>query len=396
MKRLVAAVIGTVIVFTGCGNSGSGESVSTVTGSTVEASGETAASETSEADSTENVASESTAENFGVSEDEEFSLGEELTPDDNGVISNGFITITMPKEYEGKYLAYGNGTDINIYDRESNEAGFGGFAFGISVTDEFSEYGGMRTKIGELTESDGKLYHILLSYPSDVQWDYVNNKDMPETYGGLYENAREIASSITSADGGSYEDGAGTRGEDIYGDLVKEIADKIENAGSAEELEAGNLSPVYYEVKDPLETMGFCYTDFNLDGVDEMVIGDVETKEIYDVFAAIDGKAAHVISGNPEDYFKVYGSTLAEYTSDSDGGNVIRTHDLLPNSDELFFQYALKSNETEGSGDKWSVSYDGGSSWEALTEEDYRQRLSNIEDFASDKPVEFIRLEEIK
>ena len=324
-----------------------------------------------------------------------------MTPDSDGVVSNGFISITMPAEAAGTYLAYSYEDDINIYDKESNEAGFGGFTFGVAATEDYSKYSDGSTKIGELTEKDGKLYHIVLSFPTDVQWDITKNDEMPESYGSLYNNAREIASTVASVNGGTYVDGAGTKGEEIYGDLLKEIKGKIESAKDADELKSADLSPVYYELtqgdapKDPMKTIGYCCADFNLDGVDEMVIGDIESKEVYDIFAAKDGKATHVISGNLKDYYKVYGTVVAEYMSESEGVNIIHTYCLFANSDELLSQYSIKTDETEGVTSRWSISYDNGESWEALTEEDYEQDLSNIESFSSDTPLNFTAIGEL-
>lgn len=392
MKRMLVAVLGCVVVLAGCGSSNTADSAEAQ--STAENVETMTLSETGAVDETDEVSTESAGG--------EFSLGEELTPDDNGVISNGFITITMPSEYKGTYLAYNYENDINIYDKASNEAGYGGFIFGVSAADDYAKYGGMRTKIGELTEKNGKLYHILISYPSEVQWDYTKSEEMPESYKAINDKVREIASTVTSADGGTYVDGAGTKGEDIYGALVKDIKGKIENAKDAGELEAENLSAVYYamtqgdEAKDPMESIGISYVDFNLDGVDEMLIGDVESKEIYDIFASVDGEPAHVISGSWRDYYKVYGPVLAEYTHEGADVGVISTYSLLPNSTELSSQYSIKIDETEGAENKWSVSYDDGDNWEALTEEDYKQRLSNIEDFTSDKPITFTKLGDIK
>ncbi len=394
MKRMLVLAMGCAVVLAGCGSAAT--SVSTEVQKASAASEESVASESvAEAGTETEAVSDET-------ETEEQNLGEELTPDDNGVVSNGFISITMPEECSGTYLAYTYEDDINIYDKASYEAGFGGFIFGVCATDDYAEYGGMRTKIGELTESDGELYHILISYPSDVQWDYTKGEEMPESYKAIYDNAREIASTVASVNGGTYADGAGTKGEEIYADCLKNVVEKIKNAKDASELEDEDLSPVYFAMtqeddpKDPMEDIGFCYTDFNLDGVDEMVIGDMESKEIYDIYGYADGEAIHVISGTWRDYYKVYGSVLAEYVSEGAGVSVINTYSLDPNSDELMPQYSLKLDETEDAENKWSVSYDDGDTWEALTEEDYEQRLSNIEDFSSDKPLTFTKLGEIK
>ena len=360
----------------------------------------TASNEAAEEDTkSDDTAAEDTASE--ETEDEEYSLGEELTIGDDGKVSNGTISITMPKELAGTYLAYCYENDINIYDKECNEAGYGGFAFGVCLTDDYGEYGGMRTKIGELTDADGKVFHVLISYPSDVQWDYTKSDEMPASYEALYDGGRDIiGKTLESEKGGKYVDGAGTKGAELYGDYAKEITEKIKSAKDANELEAQDLSPVYYamtqgdEPKDPMKDIGVAYADFNVDGVDEMVIGDIKSGEIYDIYASVDGKPAHVISGHWRDYYKVFGPILAEYVSEGAGVSVIHSYALNPNSTELNEQYSLKMDETDGAKDKWAVSYDKGETWEGMTEEEYKQRLSNIEEFPTEEKLTFKALGE--
>lgn len=389
-KKVVLLAMGCALVMAGC-------SGAEITVTTTDNAAQSTSEEAPAAEATEAASEEAAAEDVY-----EVDLGEEITPDADGKVSNGTISIQMPADAAGTYLAYNYNGDINIYDKESAEGGFGGFIFGVCMTDDYAQYGGMRTKIGELTDADGKLYHVLISYPSDVQWDYTKGEEAPASYKAIYDKAREIAATLQSENGGTYVDGAGTKGEDIYGDYLKDVVAKIESAKDSNELEAEDLSPVYYAMtqgadpKDPLKDCGVAFIDFNLDGVDEMVIGDIESKEIYDIFGSVDGKPAHAVSGNWRDYYKLYGSVLAEYTTEGADVSVINTYDLLPNSTEMFPQYSLKLDETEAAENKWSVSYDEGSTWEALTEEDYKMRLSNIEDFTNDKELKFTALGDFK
>jgi len=316
----------------------------------------------------------------------------------SGKVSNGFMSIMMPARLNGTYSVITDAEGISVFDKASHEAGFGGFAFEVCATDDYGAYGGMRTKIGEMTDENGKLYHVLLSFPSDVQWDYTKGEEMPASYKALYESAREIAATVEPDHGGKYIDGAGTKGEEIYGETARKIADTIKSASDANLLEASSLSPIYFAItqetpkRDPMEEIGIVYIDFNLDGVDEMVIGDVKNGDVYDIFASVNGAPAHVTSGYFRDYYKVYGSVLAEYVSEGAGVSVIRTTELLPNSTELFPQYSLKLDETGDAESKWSVSYDDGKTWESMTEEDYRQRLGNIEDLPAEKALTFTPL----
>ncbi|WP_044957546.1 hypothetical protein [Butyrivibrio sp. LC3010] len=415
-NKILLLVIGCVFAMSGCG------SAATQTESAVEnisedasATTDTASSEgeesTEEAASAEDAASEDESSEDALEEEttgtdaesenvDEDWMGKETAPDADGKISNEFMSITMPKELEGTYLAYTNDNEINIYEKEGHDDGYGGFVFGICLADNYGEYGGMRTKIGELTDADGKLHHVLLSFASEVQWDYTKYEEVPEAYKKLEDSCRDIASTLEAEQGGTYVDGGGTKGEDLYGDLAKEIAATVESAKDANELEAADLSPVYYaisqgdEAKDPMEAIGVAYADCNSDGVDEMFIGDIENQQVYDIFGSENGKPVHVVSGHFRDYYKVNGPFISEYVSESAGVNVATSWNLEPNSSELFLQYSLKLDETDEAEYKWAVSYSDGK-WEELSEEEYNDRFSNLE-YPDAPALEFKPLNSLK
>ena len=386
-KKLIVLALGCAMALTGCGGAAQTQEVveePVEIEATTEASVEEA-TEASEGDS---------------SFDEEEYMGEQLTPDENGRVSNSMFSIQMPEGTEGTYLAYSYDDDkeINIYDKACNEDGYTGFAFGVCLAENYGEYGGMRTKIGELTDENGKLYHVLISFPSEVQWDFNKSENAPATYSALYDNARDIASTLEPVGGGEYVDGGGCKGEEIYGELVKEIVTNVKDAKNSNELEDKELSPVYFAMtmgshpEDPLLNIGVAYYDFNLDGVDEMVMGDMSNGQIYDIFTTVDGKPTHVASGNWRDYYMLHGAVLSEHVSELASVSVVHTYELIPNSTELFQQYSLKLDETDGAQYKWSVSYDNGETWEEMTEDEYNDRLSNILNFTSDKEAQFVPL----
>ncbi len=397
MKKSLLLALGCAIALAGCGSANTTEKAETQTEGTTEATTEELTADTTAEASLE--AETGTEENSDITSTNE---EKELTPDENGYVSNGFISIKMPVEYEGTYLATSFENSINIYDKASSDAGFGGFIFNVCATDSYENLGGMKTKIGELTDGDGKLYQVYISYPSDVQWDYTTGEEMPESYASIYNNASEIAATLQAVNGGTYADGAGTKGEDIFGDYVKEIITTIENAKDANELEAAELSPMYYSIaqgdegKDPLEAIGVCYTDINVDGIDEMVLGDMETNEIYDIYTSVDGKPAHVVSGYNRDYYKIYSTGIVEYVLESAGVTVTNLFELINNTTEMFPQVSLKVDETADAENMWSTSYDEGETWESITEEDYKDYLSNLENMNDKEPHTFTALKDLK
>ncbi len=392
-KKIVLFVAGSALLLSACGSAAT-PSAATEPAAAIESSAAETAAASQEAGSaapgTESAAPESESSPSGG----EISEFKEVAPDADGRISNGFISITLPKELEGTYTAFCNDSDIDIYDKACSDAGFGGFVFGVCAVDDYSEYGGMRTKIGELTDKDGKLYHVLISHPSDVQWDYTKSDAPPATYSAISDRQKDIISTLTPDGGGTFTEGGGTKGADIYGNLVKDMIEKIRNAKDSNELEAEDLSPVYYAMtqganpRDPMKDIGAAYVDINLDGVDDMLVGDISSREIYDIYTSVDGKPAHVASGHWRDYYKVYNSFVSEYTLEGAGITTIYETSLLPNSTELFSQYAVRLDETDEKNPKYYESYDvEADEWEEVDKEEYERRIGLIEDNTS--PIKY-------
>jgi hypothetical protein len=330
-----------------------------------------------------------------VTEDEwEIDYGQVLTPDENGRVSNGFISMQIPVELEGTYIAYGYDKDINIYEKEAHESGFSGFVFGVCAATNYEDYGGMRTKVGELTDADGKLYHVLKSYPSDVQWNFEKYDDVPAAYKALEDRADEMIATVQSETGGVYAHGAGIHGEDIYGGLIKDIVKNIGAGLDPIGLQEADLSPAYYFMangdtpKDLMKSVGIAYTDINLDGVDEMIIGDIDTQQVYDIFTTVNGVPTTVLKDYEGEYYKVYGPVLAQYSKPTEEVDIVTTFDLLPNSTELFCQYSLRSDASQDADYRWAVSYDG-ETWNELSEDEYKERITRIEEFPTENKLSF-------
>lgn len=397
MKRkvLLAVTLCSAIIMAGCGNTTPGAQDAPSIEVSVE-NAETPKAAESQTAAEDNIAA---APEEGTFDDSGY--GEKLIPDADGRISNGFMSIAMPKELAGTYAAYSYDSDINIYDKESMESGYGGFAFGVCATEDYGAFGGMRTKIGELTAADGTLYHVLLYYPSEVQWDYTKSEEAPPAFDALYNYAAEVSKTIKAENGGTYADGAGIRGEDIYGDLAKDIVKKIRNAKSSQDLQNADLSALYYDMTqgdtplDPMEFIGIAYEDINLDGIDEMVIAETETNRVYDIFTSVNGKPAHVVSGYKSDYYKINGSLIYEYiTGDMDVDN-INCFDLMPNETELVYQYGLEINNSENAENKWSINYSD-EPYTPITEEEFNERMTIIQDVLPENDITFTPLGKIQ
>ena len=322
-----------------------------------------------------------------LSEDEIFYTieGEEITADEDGKLSCSLFNITMPSETEGTYYAYATDNSISIYEKGAKDKNYGGFAFSVLAYENPSDYaGGMDMKVGEMTLSDGTVYDVVRSYPSDVQWDFSEATEvdgeiqMPEAYARLYDGADGIIETLEPADGGSFGFMQGVKGEDLYGDVLSQIKTAIEEEWDANKLEENNLSSMYCTPGiDAINVIGYAYYDTNNDGIDELLVGEIADGDykgtVYDIFTMVDREPQHVVSGwdRSRYYALEYGMIVNEYSSGA-GESGQTTYDIVPNSTELYAQRALKYDEYTDPENPWFVSYDLESDeWESISEEDY-------------------------
>ncbi|MCR5590833.1 MAG: hypothetical protein K6F73_04815 [Lachnospiraceae bacterium] len=302
-------------------------------------------------------------------------------------VTNNLFSITLPDEAAGLFVAEIYDDSISIYDKEAKEAGFGGFAFDVSAFKDPAEYaGGMDVKVGEFTSSDGALYDIVVTYPSDVQYDYTVYEDgMPESYALLYNGSDDIVKTLTGADGdGEFIWGAGTRGEELYGSVIAKYVKAIKEGWDADRLESEDMSSMYYAMSvddegSVLDRAGYAYFDVNFDGVDELLIGEIADGDwkgtIYDIYTMVDREPAHVVSGWDRNryYALEFGMITNEYSGGADmtGWDV---YDIEPNTTNLIPQVFFKYDGYENEEQPYFISYDEGETWENVTEEEFNAR----------------------
>jgi hypothetical protein len=342
MKRRIALLmIGTIVGLTACGS----QPVAEVPAN------ETQQTETVQEDTQETAEAEESLE-----AEEEVSYVEDM------VLTNDYLTVTVPDEFKGKFLATVDKASISLYDKASNEAGCGGFAFSVVVDvnrDLF--YGGMYTKIGEFADAKGEIYDVDVSYPSDVQWDITVSDEMPEDYGKLYESATDIIANAVASGDGTFMYGAGTKGEELYGYLVSQLVEK----GGYEDL-------------------GFVYKDITIDGVDELLIGPMDGSDgptpIYEIYTIVNREPALVVSGSADDYYytEQYGG-VTKVTFDGEDITEAHSYTIESGTSELFHQYSIKYDPKADENNPYFVSYgDDENAWEASNQEDFDFREENL------------------
>lgn len=315
--------------------------------------------------------------------------------DDGEVFSNALFSLTIPTEYAGLYEVEVRDLEIDVYHKASREANCGGFTFGVFVSDDPSQYsylpGGR--KVGELTSGDGTLYNVYLDHPTDVQYDFMS-EESTESYRKLYGADEEILQSMKSTDGGVFVYGGGTKGADLYGDVLAKYVQAITEEWDPERLEAEDMSSMYYQIRmnsegDPLEQIGFAYHDVNSDGIEELLIGEIAEGDwkgvIYDVYTMVNREPAHVVSGWARNRYYAY-----EYSflcNEWSGGAALSgwtLYDLVPNSTELYPQVAFKYDGYENADQPWFIAYGidiENNVWENVTEEKFNERKATFEDY---------------
>ncbi|MCR5651172.1 MAG: hypothetical protein K6F86_08335 [Lachnospiraceae bacterium] len=301
------------------------------------------------------------------------------------VLSTDLITLTMPDEFKGKFLARIDGNEISVYDKASNEAGFGGFAFSvIANADKDITAGGMYTKVGEVAAADGGIYDVCKSGPSDVQWDYETNEKMPEDYDKLYNSADDIIAGIQGNNGATYMPGAGMKGEELYPYTVSQYVTAFNEGWDANQFEEAGLSPEFYalaksEGEKAYDEMGFAYRDISNDGVDELLVGIIDDSDepsvVYDIYTMVDRQPTLVVSGTARNSYRAmeFGG-VANYFSGGAMENGFKVYTITPGTNELFLQYGVKYDGYENEEKPWfeaDTLSDEEDKWNECTEEDY-------------------------
>lgn len=368
MKKNILILLGVMFVLAACGK---------------EQIAETAVQEP--VTTTEETVSEVTAESEASGE----NIDEQVDYVEDTVLSTDLFTLTLPDEFKGKTRAIIDGEFISVFDKESNEAGYGGHAFSVVVDkDKDIIPGGMFTKVGELETAEGDRYDVCVGYPSDIQWDYTKYEKEPEDYANLYSSAEQIVQNIQANNGGVFIYGAGTKGEELYAYTVSRYIDAFNEGWDANRFEDEGMSPEFYalmqaEGDKALDKIGFAYKDISYDGVDELlvgVIGDDEPSIVYDIYTVVDKVPTLVVSGTSRNRY--YGLEYGDIANAFSGGadeNGIHVFLIEPGTANLYHQYSVKYDAYTDEKNPWFVNYeDDDESWEKITEEEYNEKLERI------------------
>lgn len=330
--------------------------------------------------------------------EQEVTSTKQETSSDEVELSNKLFTITIPAKYEAIMDSEVTDNQITVFHKESKDAGFGGMAFTIWAREIPNDLaGGPYEKRGELTDSDGNKYEVVIGYATEVQWDYEKSVEMPEEFAELSGLAEDVVKSLTGVNGATFEYGAGTTGEELYGNIILTYKKALEEGWDASAYETNDMSPEFASLaKEGAENIGFSYADTNKDGIDELYVGTLKDDElkgtIYDVYTIVDGLPAHVVSGSARNRYYVYMNSFIvnEYSGGAmENGTIV--YALEPNSTEMTYQWATKTDASENEEQPWFISYEE-DEWENVTEDEMHSREAVAEDYTK---LEFTPLSEL-
>ena len=324
--------------------------------------------------------------------DEAENAGSETETDkdvqaDGLTVACDLFEITIPEELADLCETEVQENRIDIYHKESKDAGFGGLVLSLNAMETFTGF--PYVKIGEVSNEDAVIYEMAKGFPTDPQFDYTKD-EMPEDYRKLYDAAEEIIGSLTGVNGFTYVPGAGAEGEGLYTSVLIKYAQAFTEGWDNAKFEEENMSPEFGFMSMENEgqippQVGYAYKDINGDGIDELFLGEIAEEEfkgvVYDIYTIVDHRPAHVASGFARDRYYAYDdSFVCNAFSSSAFTSGWSVYALMTNSAELVFQWGYLYDEEMNAANPWFKTYDGGE-YETITEEEFTEAQQEKDHF---------------
>lgn len=303
--------------------------------------------------------------------------------DKNIIIKNKIFSIELPQKFRDDYTVKKDKYGISIYHKSSKKAGFGGFAFGIKGYKYPSDYAGCPSgkKLGELKDKNNVLYDIVLTHPTDVQYDYTKSPEQIQVYTNLYDLGDIIT--IQGIKGSIYYERQGTNGENLYNEILTKHKTAIIENWNSEKLKKENMSCLYSKLHK--NKIGYVYYDINTDGIDELLIGEISEGNkkgiIYDIYTMVNRKPQHVISAKTNDrYYICDVSFVRNEQLSSTNKHEVQIYSLIENSTILYPQVSFKYNSSKNIKTTYFISYSE-NQWENFSENEFNERKKVFEKY---------------
>jgi hypothetical protein len=261
--------------------------------------------------------------------------------------------------------------------------------FGVQLFEKPSDHAMMpgSRKVGEFEDGNDVVYDVVLHQPTDVQYDYINQKS--PSYDFLYDYADIVVKNIVPKNKYKYYYQRGTKGGDLYGEILNKHITAINEKWDSTKLESENMSYMYNVIasshKNVLEKVGYAYYDVNGDGIDELFIGEIADGAwkgiIYDMYTMVNRKPAHVMSGGARNRYYVCDNFFVcnEYSGGANESG-LRVYILTENSTELFPQVGFKYDGYTNKENPWFISYDfANDKWKEVKEDFYTRQKSTFD-----------------
>ena len=216
----------------------------------------------------------------------------------------------------------------------------------------------------------------------------------PEAFKLLYEIGDVI--NVSGVNGSTYYKNQGMKGEDLYKEVLQKHRLAINEKWDSTKLEKENMSYMYNVIEDKSK-IGYVFYDVNVDGIDELLIGEIAQGDwkgvIYDIYTMVNREPKHVISGGARDrYYVCDGSFVCNEYSSGALESGVRVYNLVENSTELYPQVSFKYDGYTNPKKPWFLSYSD-NQWENVSEKTYEERKKVFDKY---ERFDFIPLNKFK
>ena len=222
----------------------------------------------------------------------------------------GPMTISVPDEVDELCEVDVKDDQIEIRDRKAREDGWGGFVESFSLYKDSSEYVIIPhfRHLGVITLEDGTVWNVVAYYPTDVQYD---PRVEDSTYSQVSAAMEAVEESVTSTEGGTFTPSYEMDTTSVFDPVLEKVITAINERTDRGELIEMDLSDVYaytYDLEgDPLDKIGYAYTDLDGDGYKELILGSLDDPSVYDMYINVEGEPVHLLTSGERSMYSLCG-----------------------------------------------------------------------------------------